>query len=205
MRHAFIDSYANLDTALHRIDAKKKIICLAVFLLVIIFTPIEYFFLFLLYGLAVSVLFYLSRLPIRLFFSKFTELLPFIILIAAPLLFKKSGYELFLNCIVKAILASALLLIVSSTTKFTALLEALKKLKLAKLFIDLLAFMYRYSFLLEDQFLRTKRAYASRCVNQKENFKNVKILSNMLGAIFIRTYERAEKVYLAMCARGYQS
>jgi len=205
MKHAFIDGYANLDTALHRIDAKLKIIYLIIFLLAIILTPIQYFFLFLLYGLGVWVLFYLSRVPVRMLFSKLTELLPFAILIAAPLLFKKSGYGLFLNCVIKAILASALVLILSSTTKFTVLLEALKKLKFPKLFIDLLAFMYRYSFLLEDQFLRTKRAYASRCVNRKGNFQGVKILSNMLGAIFIRTYERAEQVYLAMCARGYES
>jgi cobalt/nickel transport system permease protein len=62
--------------------------------------------------------------------------------------------------------------------------------------------MYRYLFLLEDQLLRTKRAFESRNIN-KNSFKIISALSNVLGTLFIRTYERAERVYMAMCARGY--
>jgi cobalt/nickel transport system permease protein len=62
--------------------------------------------------------------------------------------------------------------------------------------------MYRYLFLLEDQLLRTKRAFESRNIN-KNGFKNIRALSNVLGTLFIRTYERAERIYMAMCARGY--
>jgi len=68
--------------------------------------------------------------------------------------------------------------------------------------LSLLSFMYRYLFLLEDQLLRTKRAFESRNIN-KNGFKNIRALSNVLGTLFIRTYERAERIYMAMCARGY--
>jgi cobalt/nickel transport system permease protein len=85
------------------------------------------------------------------------------------------------------------------------LLEALRQLKVPKLFIQLLSFMYRYSFLLEDQLLRCRRAYDSRNINGKNNFRKARIFSNILGTVFIRTYERAERLYLAMCARGYEN
>jgi cobalt/nickel transport system permease protein len=102
-------------------------------------------------------------------------------------------------------LAIVLILVASSTTKLSHLLETLKQFKVPNIFINLLSFMYRYSFLLEDEFLRTSRAYQSRDINNKNNFRKVKILSNILGTLFIRTYERAERVYLAMCSRGYDN
>jgi len=205
MKHAFIDTYADLNTPLHKLNAKTKVIFLAIILLLIIFSPIRYFALFLLYGLVVAALIYLSKVPLRFIFKRVAEIAPFIIIISISALFKKQGYILFLNCTVKAILAIVLILIASSTTKFNHLLETLRQFKVPNIFIDLLSFMYRYSFLLEDEFLRASRAYQSRNINNKDNFSKVKILSNILGTIFMRTYERAERVYLAMCSRGYDN
>ena len=205
MKHAFIDTYADLNTPLHKLNAKTKIILLFAILLLIIFSPIRHFTLFLFYGLAVAALIYLSRVPLRFIFKRVAEIAPFIIIISISTLFKKQGYILFLNCTVKAILAIVLILIASSTTRFSHLLETLRQFKVPNIFIHLLSFMYRYSFLLEDEFLRISRAYQSRNINNKDNFSKVKILSNILGTIFIRTYERAERVYLAMCSRGYDN
>jgi cobalt/nickel transport system permease protein len=205
MKHAFIDTYADLNTPLHKLNAKTKIIFLAVILLLIIFSPIRYFALFLLYGLVVAALIYLSKVPLRFIFKRVAEIAPFIIIISISALFKKQGYILFLNCTVKAILAIALILIASSTIKFNHLLETLRQFKVPHIFIHLLSFMYRYSFLLENEFLRASRAYQSRNINNKDNFSKLKVLSNILGTLFIRTYERAERVYMAMCSRGYDN
>ncbi len=184
---------------------KTKIIFLAAILLLIIFSPIRYFALFLLYGLAVATLIYLSKVPLRFIFKRVAQIMPFIIIISISALFKKQGYILFLNCTIKAILSIVLILIASSTTKFNHLLKTLRQFKVPNIFIHLLSFMYRYSFLLEDEFLRASRAYQSRNINNKDNFSKVKIFSNILGTLFIRTYERAERVYLAMCSRGYDN
>lgn len=206
MRHAFIDTYASLETPLHRLDVKAKLIFLIIFLLTIIFTPIKYIPLFLLYSFATITLVFLSKVPLSFILKRFVHLLPFIILISISFLFKKEeGLFLFANCVVKACLIIVLVLIVSSTTKFNQLLEALRQLKTPALFISLLSFMYRYLFLLEDQLLRTKRAYDCRNINKTNNFGAVRILSNILAVLFIRTYERAERIYLAMCARGYDN
>jgi cobalt/nickel transport system permease protein len=203
MRHAFIDIYADLNTPLHKLGAKTKIVFWVAFLLLIILSPGRR--IILVYGALVTLLAYLSKVPVKFIFKKLAEVMPFVIVVALAALFKKNGIALFLNCAVKAALAIILTLVIFSTTKFTLFLEALKQLKVPGLFISILSFMYRYSFLLEDQLLRAKRAYESRSVNGKNNFGKVRILCNILGIIFIRVYERAERVHLAMCARGYTS
>jgi cobalt/nickel transport system permease protein len=93
-----------------------------------------------------------------------------------------------------------LLLILS--TNFLHLLKALEKLKAPAVFIMIVSFMYRYVFILQDEFMHMKQAKESRTVGGSRWF-HVKTLANMAGVLFIRSYERAEEVYLAMLARGF--
>jgi len=203
MNHFFIDKYASLDTKLHKIDAKAKIIFLIIFLLCIIFTPISAKAVFMAYSLFIFWMVFSSKIPPAFIFKRTMHLFPFIVIVSLSALFKERGVFLLFSCLIKSILSLILVFIISSTTKFTLLSAALKELGMPKVFVDLLSFMYRYAFLLEDQLLRAKRAYLSRGVGRKNNFKKARVLSNILGSLFIRTYERAERVYLAMCARGY--
>ncbi len=205
MKHAFIDTYANLNTPLHKLNVKTKFISLIIFLFVIIFTPIEYISIFFVYSFVIITLLLSSRVPVSFILKRFIHILPFVILISFSALFRKGGRILFISCLVKASLIITLVLIFSSTTKFDKFLKTLRQLKAPGIFVSLLSFMYRYLFLLEDQLLRTKRAYYSRNINKINNFKIIRTLSNILAVLFIRTFERAERVYLAMCARGYNS
>lgn len=202
MRHAFIDTYANLSSPVHRVNARFKILFSFILLLAILFTPIKYPGLFFIYGFFIITCLLLSKVPLKFILKRLFEISPFILMIAISSLFVKNGRLIFINCIVKASLSILLLLIISSTTPFTQLTLALSGLRVPPLILSLLSFMYRYLFLLEDQLLRTKRAFESRNIN-KNGFKNIRALSNVLGTLFIRTYERAERIYMAMCARGY--
>ncbi len=203
MHHAFIDVYAGRGAPLNKVNARRKIVLLAGFLFLLVISPLRAWWLFLFYGLITAVLFYLSGLPFVFLLKRVAEMLPFVFIIALSGLFRKDGLTLFLGCTLKAVLALVLLLVISGSTKFSELLEALGQLKAPRLFIRLLAFMYRYSFLLEDQFLRAQRAYALRRLSRKRGLSHARVLGNIVGLVFIRTYERAERVYLAMCARGY--
>jgi cobalt/nickel transport system permease protein len=145
----------------------------------------------------------MSKVPLNFIIKRLLEVLPFVAIIALSILFKQEGGMIFTGCCIKASIAVLLILLISATTKFNELLEALRRLHFPKLLIDLLSFMYRYSFLLEDQFLMARRAYQSRNAGAGNHFAAVQVLGNVVGSVFIRTYERAERVYLAMCARGY--
>lgn len=203
MKHAFIDVYADLNTPLHRMDARLKVVVLFLLLFLIIFSPIRNIPLFVFYAASTMALTCISRIPAGFIIKRAAGVLPFIVIISVSALFRKGGLVLFLNCLIKSMLAMFLVLLVSSTTKFNELLVAFRQLKMPGLFVSLLSFMYRYLFLLEDEVLKKKRAYESRNINNRNNLGKARVLGNILGIIFIHTYERAERVYLAMCARGY--
>jgi len=203
MHHAFVDEFANLKTPLHSVRPKAKAIFYFIILVAIVFSPIEHSFLFLSYGIFVALLIIISKIPLKFFLKRIIQILPFIVIISLASLFRKDANQCFLSCTTKSFLAVSLTLVLSATTKFTQLLEALKELRVPSLFIRILSFMYRYSFLLEDEFLRTKRAYESRAADSRNNFRKARAFGNIIGVVFVHTYERAERIYLAMCARGY--
>lgn len=202
MRHGFLDTYANLDSPVHKASARIKIIFVFVFLLLIVLSP-PISWLILLYSGIVFLLVYISRIPLNFIFIKIIAALPFILFLSTLALFRKNGAIIFIIHFSKALLAITLVIILSSTTRFNELLKELKNIGLPKLIALLLSFMYRYIFLLEDQFLRTKRGFQSRSSQKINRLIQLKVLSNIIGFLFIRTYERAERVYLAMCARGF--
>jgi cobalt/nickel transport system permease protein len=63
--------------------------------------------------------------------------------------------------------------------------------------------MHRYIFVLAEESARMARARASRTFNRNRPFAWVAAAS-VVGQLFIRASERAERVYDAMCARGWK-
>jgi len=203
MHHAFVDNFANLNTPVSRLKPKIKVISYFTILILIVFSPARYPLLFLFYSAVVAALILISKVPLWFLLKRMSQVIPFILIISLSSLFREDAGRYFLGCTIKSLLAVSLTLILSSTTKFTDLLEALGRLRIPPIFIQILSFMYRYSFVLEDEFLRTMRAYESRSMGKRNYYRRVGVFSNIIGTIFIHTYERAERIYLAMCARGY--
>ena len=204
MKHAFIDAYANIDSPIHRLGTGFKMLLSVVSLLLIVLTPAAYYGHFILYAVSMIALILFSKVPPSFIFKRLGNIMPFILIVSISSLFR-GGFALFLSYTVKSALATSLMIVLYSTMKFTEVLSTLRSIGVPSLITDLFSFMYRYSFLLEDQLLRTLRACESRSFNARKPFFKLKVMSNILGTIFIRTYERAERVYLAMCARGYSN
>jgi len=66
----------------------------------------------------------------------------------------------------------------------------------------LLSVMYRYIFVIHDEATRLKQAHDSRYFGGGL-LLNIKTVGYMAGSLFVRSYERAERIYNAMLARGY--
>ena len=145
-----------------------------------------------------------ARLPFKSVLTRIFEALPAILFLSALSFFGKNGRLLFLIFLLKALSAVTLIIVLTATTAFSELLQGLRQMGMPNLLILLLSFMYRYVFLLEDELLRTKRAYQLRVNPRISKFTQLGVLSNIVAVLFIRTYERAERVYLAMCARGFK-
>jgi cobalt/nickel transport system permease protein len=82
------------------------------------------------------------------------------------------------------------------------MLRGLEKLKLPTLMVQIASFMLRYVNVVNDEMERMKVARESRGFNAT-GIQHWKVLATAAGALFIRSYERGERVHLAMLSRGY--
>ncbi|KJJ84457.1 Cobalt ABC transporter CbiQ, permease subunit [Candidatus Omnitrophus magneticus] len=222
MHHSYLDKYSYIKSPIHRLDARVKTITFLIFILFIIFTAPDYYLSFLIYGLILSILITLSKIPLRFVVTKTLVLVPFVLMIAVFIPFFKQGEILaefsfygmkaeitgaglimFWAVIIKAYLSMLCVILLISTTVFTSFLKALEKLYMPKVFIMIMSFMYRYIFIILDELMKMNQAKLARGAKNRGWF-NVKVLSNMLGVLFVRAYEKGENVYLAMNARGFQ-
>ncbi len=87
------------------------------------------------------------------------------------------------------------------TTPFNTILKALRWYYMPSILVDTLALMYRYSFLLYEEFTRMNTAAISRG-GKNGQWNTIKTLSRITAQVFMRTYDRSEKIFHAMVARG---
>ena len=147
------------------------------------------------------ILFTLARVQIRWIAFRLVPVLPFVALGALGVLLGGSK-EMFLQVTVKMLLCVGAAVWLSGTTPFTQLLEALRKLKVPSLLTIMLSFMFRYLFVLAEEAIRMSRAYQSRCP-RKQTLGDAENIGRLAGALMLRTYNRAERIYLAMLSRGF--
>jgi cobalt/nickel transport system permease protein len=207
MRHSYLDEYSGLESTLSRLDARIKILTFFLFILFIIFTQANAYPAFLLYGLVLLALIRLSRIPWRFIFLRSLGIIPFVLMVAAFIPFSKKGgpekIAAFWNVLLKSYFCIICVILLTASTRFALLLRALEKLRLPKIFTMILSFMYRYIFVVIDGLMEMKQAKDCRCAGGSSRL-HLKALANILGVFFVRTYDKGEAVYLAMCARGFQ-
>jgi len=113
-----------------------------------------------------------------------------------------TGLQVLWNVLIKAWLSILSLTWLTSTTKLTNLLKGLEQLGMPRVMVMILSFMYRYIFVLVDEVMRLRQARDSRDFGSKR-LRQLGTVGNMIGTLFIRSYERGERVYAAMLARGF--
>jgi cobalt/nickel transport system permease protein len=113
-----------------------------------------------------------------------------------------AGLMILWNIAIKSMLSVWAMSILVLSTSYPDLLSGLARLRIPRLFVQILSFMLRYFDVLADELSRMRTARASRTVKSRRTFE-IRALANMIALLFIRSYERAERVYLAMCSRGY--
>ena len=221
MKHSFLDQYSDRDSFIHRLDPRTKFITTLIFILAVIITPPVRWQPFALYLFLVATLILFSRVPVLYVLKRSLVIMPFVLMIAIFTPFFKegevagsyniwlwqvsvtySGLQVLWNILIKAWLSILSLILLTSTTKMTNLLKGLEQLRLPRVMVMILAFMYRYIFVLADEVMRMKQARDSRNFGGKRLWQ-IRTIGNMIGTLFIRSYERGERVYAAMLARGF--
>ena len=125
-----------------------------------------------------------------------------VLLSRLPLLFLARRLLMLSPFVLGVVLVNAVIL-VSNTTPFSQILRVLKSIRVPSLLITTIALMHRYLFVLLDESERMRRARASRTFTQRRPF-HWHTLGTVVGQLFIRASERAERIYDAMCARGWK-
>lgn len=214
--------YSTLDSFFHRLDPRTKLIVTLAFVLFVVMTPPTKWQVFACYLVLIGSLIFLSKLPIIYVLKRSLVIVPFVLVIAIFIPFFKQGevvgsYNIWLwklsvtysgliilwNVVIKAWLSILSLILLSLTTSLPSLLKGLERLGMPKVMIMLLSFMYRYMFVLVDEVLRIRQARDSRNFGGRRAWQ-IKTIGNMIGTLFIRSYERGERVYAAMLSRGFE-
>jgi cobalt/nickel transport system permease protein len=144
-------------------------------------------------------------LPLVLFVAVFV---PFVhkggdTIALGPLTVSEAGLATFAMVAAKAILGTVSAVLLGATTSFPDVLHALERLRAPRLLVLIAAFMYRYLFVIADEVARMRAALAARGYAPRHALQAAAI-GRVATALFLRTYERAERVHLAMLARGWQ-
>ena len=210
----YMDTLAAGDSLLHRLDPRAKLITTLVFIVTVIsfdkyalsaMTP------FFIYPI---VLISFGRLPYRYILKKVLLVSPFAILVGIfnPLMDREilihlgsigisGGWVSFISIILRFILTVTAALILISLTGFNAVCAALMKFGLPRPFVVQLLFFYRYIFVLTDESERMVRASSFRAPNSK--IIAFSTFVSLAGNLLLRTFDRAERIYRAMCCRGF--
>jgi cobalt/nickel transport system permease protein len=114
------------------------------------------------------------------------------------------GLLLFGAVVVKAWLSVMVSGLLIATTPFQDLLKAMQALSVPAILTATISFMYRYLFVLVDEASRLQTAREARSTGSGRSvWWRARVLGNMIGSLFIRSYERSERIYAAMLSRGF--
>ncbi len=205
--------------ALRRLDGASKVVCCGVFIVCVVGLPsselpkiasLGGIMVLLWLAAGLSPLLLVKRLGIALPFVSMVGLsVPFlaaaehpIVMLPGNLVISHEGMWLFVSIMVKAAVCITALSLLGITTPPQELLAALRRLRFPALLLTVLSLTARYLLTLQDEARRMMQARDARGRSQSL-LRRVKTTGALVGSLFLRSYERAERVGQAMAARGF--
>jgi len=212
LRH--FDELATRDSIVHRIHPSAKLITTLVFLAVVAsFSKYE------LAGL-IPMFFYpvflisLGNIPLDMIIKRLLLTMPFVVFIGIfnPLLDQTTvmyfgpfamsgGLVSFISILIRFTLSVLAALILVATTRVDAICAALSNLKVPRVVVTQILFMYRYLHVLIEEVIKTIRAHSLRSP-QSDGIK-FRVWGSLAGLLLLRTMDRAQRIYQAMLCRGF--
>lgn len=216
MKHDFIDKYSILNSVLHRLDPRIKL--LLSFLFLILISASQNIRLFYLYLGVLLILMVISKVPFHFYFKKLLMITPLTLFFSIfiylsylmghkiPFNFGTISwyypvFDVMVLLILKIYLSVLVLTLLVSCTRFNALLWGLRKYKLPLIVTTLSKLVYTYIFVFIDELHRILRAYKSRAPELL--VPRARVYGNIAAGIFLRSLERSDLIYKAMISRGF--
>lgn len=217
--HAHMPAAQQADDA--PIDVRAQALIFFSLILIGVSTPPQALTAFAAYYLFVGAALILFRVPLLLFVKRAAVAIPFVIAIAIflPFLTREAGDTLYpvfggllhvsesglwalANTALKGVLGVSCLVILGAANPFQNVLSALQWYRMPAALVQLAGFMYRYLFVISDEFQRMARARDARGYRGRWIWQS-RIIGQMIATLFLRSYERSERIHAAMMSRGY--
>ncbi len=119
------------------------------------------------------------------------------------------GVIRFLSILVRSWLSVQMGILLVATTQFPDLIHAFEHLRLPRMLTTVIAFLFRYLFILTNEVFRILRARESRSAGLPGQRRGgsfiwrARTTGSMAGQLFLRSYDRSDRIYHAMISRGY--
>lgn len=210
----YLDRLSYQNTVIHRLDPRSKVIVTMLFVITVIsYAKYEVMSLIPFFIFPV-LLITLSDTPFLLIVKKVLFVSPFAIFIGIfnPLfdagtivlwhnIHISAGWISLLSIMIKFTLTISAALLLIATTSFPGICNALQRLGVPAPFTSQLLFLYRYIFVLMEEAMRMARARDLRTFGAHGT--GIKVFIRLIGLLFIRTMERAERIYQSMLSRSF--
>ncbi|MEW2284803.1 cobalt ECF transporter T component CbiQ [Streptomyces sp. NPDC047841] len=207
--------YRHGHSPVHGLPPHTKLAAAFLFVVVVVSTPREAMWAFAVYAVLLAVVAHRARVPARFLLGRLLIEVPFVAF-AVLMPFVAAGERVHVlglslsvnglwgawNVLAKGTLGVAASVLLAATTELRELLLGLQRLKLPPLLVQIASFMIRYGDVITDEMRRMRIARESRGFEAK-GVRHWGVLAKSAGALFIRSYERGERVHLAMVSRGY--
>ncbi len=208
--------YVHGHSPVHRAAPECKLAAQLLLVLIIVVTPREAFWAFGAYTAIVVTIIAAARIPPGFVMKRMAFEVPFILFaVLMPFLGGGERTEVFglslsipglwgaWNILAKATLGVAISIVVAATTTMPEFVRGFERLHLPRVLVSTSSFMVRYFDVVADEMRRMKVARESRGYDPRWVWQ-AKAVAVSAGALFIRAYERGERVYLSMLSRGYE-
>ena len=206
----------DLASPIHRLDPRAKLLGFAGITLVAVTTPLHAWPAFAACILVLAAIAALARVRPGVLWSRARVVLPLVVFVAVfvpfvrggphvqvgPLELSEAGLATFALVSAKATIGTLSAVLLGATTSFPDVLHGLERLRVPRLLVVIAAFMYRYLFVVAAEARRMRAALSARGYRPRHAIQAA-ALGRVVTALFLRTYDRGERVYLAMLARGY--
>ncbi len=221
MKHEFLDHHSTGHSFFHRMHPGAKLVMVLVFILSVVTIDPGDDTILLVYGGLLLVGLISTQVPLRHTFFKGLKVVPFLFITILfipflkegeilwrgsfglfPISISREGCQLFLNILCKGSIAIFCMVFLNLTTPFHRLLKGIQAFGAPRIITDTLAVAYRYLFVITDEKERMLMARRSRLISPSFSLQWLS-LSQLIGVLFLRSYERGERMYQAMCARGF--
>jgi cobalt/nickel transport system permease protein len=209
-----MDELGAMDTPAHRLDARAKILVTLAFVVAVMSFPrhaVAALTPFLFYPLIMMAA---GRLPAGYLLGKVLLALPFVLFIAVfnPFWDRQvmmrlgslditGGWLSFSSILLRFVLTVTAALVLVACTGMYRLCAGLKSLGVPRVFVVQLLFLYRYLFVITAEALRMARSLACRAPDRRA--MSWRVYGSLVGHLFLRSMDRAQRVYRAMLARGF--